>query len=324
MKRLFLLIGLILGVGAIANCQPMFSQYQYNKFLINPAVAGSNGYTCVNMTVRNQWAGYYGAPQTYSLSYQSRLLKMRYAIRENFFKKKSYKAKTDGRVGFGLNLYSDINGLERRTGLLIAYSYHVWLDGETQLSLGLAAEGFYYKIDQRQIIFENPDEPFLYTDFRKGTFIPDFNFGVYLLNRKFTIGFSVQDMMEGFMKKGSQAYDDLIITRSYYLFGNYELELEGKSMLEPSLLFKMSDLMNPQMDLGLTYVYDRTVSAGVKYQTGSAVIANIGYTKDKYFFGYSFDYTFQQVQRSTYGSHEFVVAIKFGAGSRKYRWLDRY
>lgn len=324
MKRLLIILGLILSVGTVAMGQPQYSQYLYNRFLINPSVAGSNGYTCVNLTTRQQWAGYYGAPQTYSLSYQSRYLKMKYSIRQNLFNRKTFKPRSEGRVGVGLNLYSDINGLVHRTGMLAAYSYNIWLDGETQLSLGLAASAFYYKMDQREIRFTNPDEAFLNTDFRKGTVIADFDCGAYILNRKYTVGFSVKDLMEGLVKKGSQAYKDLSITRSYYLFGNYDLELSRNNMLEPSVLFKISDLLNPQADIGLTYVYDQKVWAGVTYRTGSALIANVGLTKDKYFFGYSFDYTFQPIQRSTYGSHEFVVAIRFGASSRRYRWLDRY
>jgi len=323
-RRILLILELIICLGAVATGQPQYSQYQYNRFLINPSVAGSNGLTCINLTVREQWIGYLGAPATYSLSYQTRFLKKSHSIRENIFKRKVYRAKTKGRVGMGVNIYNDINGLVHRTGFLAAYSYHIWLDGETQLSLGLAGTGFYYKIDQRQIQFTDPDEAFLNTDFRKGTFIPDFSFGAYLLNRKFAIGLASQDLIEGLVKKGSQAYKDLNITRSYYLLGSYELDLDGTSLLEPSLLVKMTGLLKPQLDIGLTYAYEKKVYAGLTFRTGSQFIANIGYVKDKYFFGYSYDYTFQRIQRSTYGSHEIIVALRLGSESRKYRWLDRY
>ena len=132
-RKLFLIIGIFLCLADIVKGQAQYSQYQYNMFLINPSVAGVNGYASVNMTVRNQWAGYYGSPQTYSLSYQNRFLKMKYSIRQNLFRRKTYKPKTEGRVGVGLNVYNDINGLVHKTGFQAAYSYHVWLNGETQL-----------------------------------------------------------------------------------------------------------------------------------------------------------------------------------------------
>jgi type IX secretion system PorP/SprF family membrane protein len=310
--------------GLDAQQLPVYSQYLYNKYLINPAVAGSDGYTSINMTTRQQWAGYQGAPQTYSLSFQTRLLKQKYIIRDNIFKKKIFKPHTEGRVGMGATVFSDINGLVHRTGFSTSYAYHLWLDGQTQLSFGLAFTGYFYKIDQRQIQFEDPDEPWLLTDFRNGIFIPDFNFGIYLLNRTYSVGFSAQELLEGLVKVGSQAYKDLKILRTYYLFGNYDFELDNKMVLQPSLLLKTSEQLRPQADIGLTYSYDNRFWVGATFRTGSAIIANVGVRKDKLFFGYSFDFTLQSIQRATYGSHEFQLAVKFGDTLRKYRWLDRY
>jgi len=325
-KKILILIGLMLVSGTIARSQqlPIYSQYLYNKFLINPAVAGSTGYTSVNLTARQQWSGYYGAPQTFSLSYQTRMLKAKYFLKDNIFSKTRYHSKTKGRVGFGFDMFNDINGLVHKTGALAAYSYNVWLNGETQLSFGLGAMAYYYKIDQRQIRFDDPDEPYLNSDFRKGTIIPDFNFGVYVMGRQYSVGFSAQDLMQGFAKVGSDAYNDLRIKRTYYLFGNYDIELSHTSTIEPSVLFKMSEQFRPQFDIGLTYVYNRQIWAGITYRTQTAIVANIGFAKGNYFLGYSYDYTTQIIEKATNGSHELVLALRFGESDRRYRWLDRY
>lgn len=323
-RGLSIVIVLLIAVRMDAQDLPIYSQYLFNKYLINPAVAGSDGYTSINMTTRQQWTGYQGAPQTYSLSMQGRILKQKYIIKDNLFNKRILKPHTEGKVGLGGTVYSDINGLVRRTGFSTSYAYHIWLQGGTQLSFGLAFTGYQYKIDQRQIQFEDPNEPWLNTDFRKGIFVPDFNFGVYLLNRKFAIGFSAQELMEGFIKAGSQAYKDLKIQRTYYLFGNYDFEPDNKTLIQPSLLLKMSEQLRPQADIGLTWSYDNRIWVGATFRTGSAIIANVGVRKDRLFFGYSFDFTLQPIQMSTYGSHEFIVAVRFGDTPRKYRWLDRY
>ncbi len=323
-KGLLIIVALLLAVRTDAQDLPIYSQYLFNKYLINPAVAGSDGYTSINLTTRQQWTGYQGAPQTYSLSMQGRVLKQKYLIKDNIFSKKIFKPHTEGKVGLGGTVYSDINGLVRRTGFSTSYAYHLWLQGGTQLSFGLAFTGYHYKIDQRQIQFEDPDEPWLNTDFRKGIFVPDFNFGVFLLNRKFAIGFSAQELMEGFIKAGSQAYRDLKIQRTYYLFGNYDFEPDNKTLIQPSLLIRMSEQLRPQADIGLTWSYDNRIWIGSTFRTGSAIIANVGVRRDRLFFGYSFDFTLQKIQMSTYGSHEFIMAVRFGDTPRKYRWLDRY
>ncbi len=323
-KGLIIFAAILITSGLDAQQLPIYSQYLFNKYLINPAVAGSDGYTSLNLTTRQQWTGYQGAPQTYSLSFNGRLLKQKYKIRQNLFDQKTFKPHTEGKVGIGGTVFSDINGLVRRTGFSTSYAYHLWLQGGTQLSLGLAFTGYHYKIDQRQIQFEDPDEPWLNTDFRKGIFVPDFNFGAYLLNRKYAIGFSVQELMEGFIRAGSQAYKDLKIQRTYYLFGNYDFEPDKKTLIQPSVLIKMSEQVRPQADVGVTWSYDNKLWVGATFRTGSAIIANVGVRKERLFFGYSFDFTLNSIQMSTYGSHEFIVAARFGDTPRKYRWLDRY
>lgn len=87
-KGLLVIAAVIMAAGLDAQQLPIYSQYLFNKYLINPAVAGADGYTSLNLTTRQQWTGYQGAPQTYSLSYNGRLLKQKYLIRDNIFDKR--------------------------------------------------------------------------------------------------------------------------------------------------------------------------------------------------------------------------------------------
>src|SRR5512136_632106 len=100
MKKLELIL-ILIALKQIADAQqlPLFSQYNYNKFLINPAHAGSDGFTSFNITAREQWLGYSGAPRTYSLSYQTRFLKRGYRLKQNLFNETVYRPKTEGHVG---------------------------------------------------------------------------------------------------------------------------------------------------------------------------------------------------------------------------------
>jgi hypothetical protein len=54
------------------------------------------------------------------------------------------------------------------------------------------------------------------------------------------------------------------------------------------------------------------------------LIANVGVKYQNLFLGYAFDFTLQEIQRITYGTHEITLALKFGDNARRYRWLDRY
>ena len=76
MKKIIKLTVLLI-VSTIANLTaqqlPLFSQYMFNTFLINPAAAGLDGYTAVNITAREQWLGLKDSPKTHILSGQTRL-----------------------------------------------------------------------------------------------------------------------------------------------------------------------------------------------------------------------------------------------------------
>ena len=331
-KRLvYLLIFVALEQISLAQQLPLYSQYLYNKFLINPALAGSDGYTSFNITTREQWVGYSGAPRTYSLSWQTRILKRGYKISKTIFNRTTFAPKTDGRVGLGGYVFNDRNGLIQRTGFQASYSYHMWLKENIQLSLGLAFNGYHFNTNANELSFEDSNEPWLSNNLRRGVFVPDADFGIYLLNPKFDIGFSALQLFGAAAKIGDYAYRNFRMDRHYYLFGSYNLKIGSLTDLEPSILFKTSEQLKPQADIGITYIYDQNIWTGLTYRTGSGVIANIRfrYIPDHskwtaLFFGYSVDFTLNEIQRVTYGTHELTVALKFGDSSRKYRWLDRY
>lgn len=325
MKRaVFILCCLLLKVGSYGQQLPLYSQYLYNRFLINPAVAGSDGYTSYNITAREQWVGYSGAPRTFSFSGQTRLLKRSYVLKNTKSRRQIFRPSYDGRIGLGGYVFSDRNGLIMRNGFSASYSYHLWLQSNTQLSLGLSFTGYHFKINEKEIVFEDPDEPWLNNELRRGTFVPDAAFGVYVLNPRYSIGFSTDQLFGAAVKIGDYAYRNFRMDRHYYLFGTYRIDAGAYSEIQPSALMMMSEQLNPQFDIGLTYILNQSFWTGLTYRTTGALIANFGIKYDNMFLGYAFDYTLQEIQRVTYGTHEIVVALKFGDSARKFRWLDRY
>jgi type IX secretion system PorP/SprF family membrane protein len=303
---------------------PLFSQYLYNKYLINPAVAGSDGYTSFSLTGREQWVGYSGGPRTFSFSAQTRMLKKKAALKQGFFKGLGNRPKADGKVGLGGYIFNDVNGLVKRSGFQISYAYHMWLKQNTQLSMGLAFTGYNYRINEKEINFADPNEPLLNSDLRQGIFVPDMAFGVYLLNTKYCLGFSVDQLFQAYAKIGSYAYKNFKMDRQYYLFGSYDFYSGGNNVLQPSFLFKVSEQLRPQTDLGVTYIYNHDFWIGLAYRTSGALIANVGLRYQNIYVGYAYDFTMQEFQRVTYGTHEITLVLKLGDKARKYRWLDRY
>jgi hypothetical protein len=98
-------------------------------------------------------------------------------------------------------------------------------------------------------------------------------------------------------------------------------------IMEPSILLKISEMWTPQMDLTAKFYFYENYWGGLSYRTGAeagAIIIMGGLRVDKFYFGYSFDYTLSSIMRHSFGSHEFMLAMKLGDSARRYKWLIRY
>lgn len=324
--KLWIVFGLLLGnLSLYAQQLPQYSQYMMNKFLINPAVAGSEGYTAFNLTAREQWIGLENSPRTYAFSAQTRVLRNNFVSRGSSVRKKKSSASRSGKVGLGGYIFSDQSGLVNRTGLKITYSYHIALN-RGQLSFGLTGTGYQFRVDKEAIRVYDPDDD-LVNNFNNRMFIPDADIGVYYSDPRMYAGLSASQLFGASLKFGQGSYENFKLLRHFYLIGGYNLDINDYLIIEPSILLKTSELLNFQLDLsGKLYIYE-DYWAGLSYRTGAeagAVIIMGGLRVDKFFFGYSFDYTLSSIMRHSFGSHEIMIAMKLGDTARRYKWLIRY
>lgn len=301
---------------------PLYSQYMLNGFLLNPAVAGSEGYTAVNITAREQWVGFREAPGTYALSFQTRFLKKSYIAQESSVKKDKRHGSRGGKVGAGGYIFNDKNGAVERTGFKATYAYHISFE-KSQLSFGLSFVGYQFRIDDDLINLENPGDD-LWLGANKSVFIPDADAGIYYSARDFWAGFSVDQLFESTLKIGDSGYDRYKMERNYYLMGGYDFQVRTDIILTPSTLVKFAENGKLQADITGKFYYQQLYWAGLGYRTGHAVIVMAGVSIDRLVFGYAFDIGLNSIMKHSYGTHEFTFIAKFGDNARRYRWLNRF
>ncbi len=327
---LFVLLSSLTGV-SLAQQEPMYSQYIMNGFLINPSLAGTDGYTTVNITARQQWVGLSGAPATYAASFQTRLLKDSYISKSTSVRRKIIHPTKGGRVGLGGYIFNDRNGIMSRTGLLAAYSYHIEMgktDGvPNDLSLGLAATFYQYAIDLNgNLLLHDADDSFL-NSYDRVVYVPDFNFGASFTTVKYWVGFAMSSISRGsilFMNQGDNKRSEL---GHFYLTGGMKFKLNNPEwQIVPSALIKSSDMFfkSIQMDLTTRIYYKEDYWAGLSYRTGDALILMAGLRYDRFYFGYSFDMALTDIRKHSFGSHEINFAVKFGESARRYKWINAY
>ncbi|MBN1952479.1 MAG: type IX secretion system membrane protein PorP/SprF [Bacteroidales bacterium] len=315
---------------------PEYSQYMMNSFLLNPAVAGHEGYTSVNLTVKEQWLGLSDAPSTYAVSAQTRLLKNSFISRSKSIRKRRRIMSRSGRVGLGAYIFNDTRGALGKTGFSFTYGYHLTLR-RSQLSFGASLTGFQYAIDFDKI---NPEikEDLLLLQTDPNAFILDAAFGVYYSDKNLYAGLSAQNLFESLLKLSNRDGSGFVLERQYMAMAGYRVDLMDFLYIEPSFLYKLSENYVGQLDANLRLYVKQDYWAGLSYRTGSysristesiqgrgaSLVFMAGARVDKYHLGYAFDYSFSSISARSVGSHELMFAVKFGDSARRYRWLNRY
>lgn len=324
MKKListFILLCILIMEG-YAQQIPVYSQYMLNGFLLNPAVAGSEGYSAVNLTVREQWVGFQDGPATYALSFQTRLLRKSHIERQKNVNRRKKSPFRGGNVGLGGYVFNHRNGAVDRTGLRVTYAYHLELE-ESQLSFGLSMVGYQYRVDKDRVQLEFEDDQ-LWLGLRQSVFIPDADAGVFYAAENYWAGFSADQLFESALKFGDAGYDPLVMERNYHLMGGYDFGISETMILTPSAHLKVSESKKMQADITARLFYDQSYWGGLTYRTGHSIIVMAGISVDRLVFGYAFDIGLNSIMKHSYGTHEFTFIAKLGDQTRRHRWLSRY
>ncbi len=302
---------------------PTYSQYTFNKFLLNPACAGGEGYTTISLVAREQWVGLKGTPKTHALTIDSRVLRNSFISKSASVRKKRRMSSRSGRIGWAAHVFNDHFGPLDRTGLEGTYAYHINLD-EGQISFGLSGVFYQFKLNKDEVFLGDEEyDPLI--DGLKGTiYIPDANIGTFYTSGSIYGGVSVMQIFQSSIHFGDDNGSNYRLKRNYNLMAGYYYDINGTFAVEPSFLVKIPTSSPAQLDLNARLYYKTNYWGGIAYRTGKAFIVFLGARFDKYIIGYGFDYNFSPIGRQTYGSHEFMAAVRFGDNARRYRWLNTY
>lgn len=327
--KFILFLAIILGIAVQTHAQQksLYSQYMFNYFLINPAAAGVAGTTSINFTGREQWLGWEGTPRTHSVSAETRILKNSYIAKALNLRKKFSKRSGSGRIGVGIHVYNDISGVLSKTGMQLAYGYHIPIR-QNLLSFGVTLEPYQFNINKSKILASNSsynDDPLVSAI--KPRYVIDGNFGMQYTAPLWYAGASITDLFQSNIYFGTTSSAGYQIMRHYFFSGGYKIIVNRMVMIEPTGLMKFTEKGSFQMDLSARAFYREDYWGGLSYRTGAeagAVIIMAGLKYQRYYFGYAFDYTLSPIMAQTYGTHEFMLTVKFGENARRYRFLNRY
>ncbi len=302
MKKIILLVSILFVIhfAATAQEQSVFTHYQVNPVLINPAAAGFSGSHEVFANLKHQWVDFPGAPKTYALSYHGPV------------------AKT---FGLGATIYNENIASLNRLRAVVNYAFRYKVD-KLKFGFGFTTEYSQWSIDNDVLgntLYDAGDETIEKGIDGINSF--DASIGLHgLYNDKTYIGIAFPNIIMARLD-GSEGPDiDELNDGGYYMFNvKHKIDVAEGVQIEPSLLLRKVRNVPFMADLSLRGLFmDEKLVGGLTYRTGpgESLIVLIGTKQQQFSFYYSFDVSFQNFQNYNNGAHELTVGFRIPAKDR--------
>jgi type IX secretion system PorP/SprF family membrane protein len=297
MKNFLLIISIAACLSQTAFSQqlPIYTQYFWNDYAINPAFTGTSKFSPIQVGVRNQWTGFKGAPATYTFG--------------------GHTSSNKNNMGFGGMMFlDDMGGAIKQSGIMLNYSYFLKINNQSKLNFGVAGIINQYSYDGTNISAQSTNDVSLFTSSK--AIAPDMNLGVaYIYNDRLKIGFSANQLIQYRIKKWNSLNMNIDaqnkLVRHYNFTASYLANVTDKIEIEPYTLLRMTFINPIQFDLGARVIYDKNFFAGLSYRYQDAFSVMIGTTYNRFCFGYSYDITTSAIRKFSSGTHEVVLGYRF-------------
>lgn len=289
---------------AVAQQDPQFSLYMYNPLYYNPAAAGSEGVSRMQITHRTQYLGYQptiasdgGAQSTQLISFNMPLAKIK--------------------SGIGIHAFNDKLGAIVNQAVQVSYAYRMTLKNGT-LALGVQAGMYNRGINYGELFRPGePGDPAIPTG-RVSQARPDFSAGVYYNTTDYWLGVSMTHLNAAsytlITDRSTDPLDRTVnVTAGYRLGIGYDIDVQ------PSVLVQYStagQVKASTITANLVGTYDNRIWAGVGYRLGDAIMATAGINlmrNNALRIGYALDLVAGGTQIKSLTSHEILVGYALPA-----------
>ena len=298
MRKLFTIsLCLLMSHGLIAQQEPQFNLYMFNRVSLNPAAAGTDQMINVIGYGRDQWIGYKNDedvavnPLTFGLSFDMPVYKIS--------------------SGAGMTVQYNKTGAETNLDFKLHYAYHLSIKKKHLISAGLSLDFLSKSIDY-SLVEPFEDDPVL-PDSKESGFMTDIDLGLqYKAFNKFNLGISATNLLGSSAELGAPEFTR---ARHFYIYSGYDLTLvDNRSqsiVLTPGILLRTTTgAMN--VDLNAILSYNDFFWGGIMYRVNSAagIMAGINFQGLKA--GVSYDYTLKSdFAKGSRHSIEFFVKYSY-------------
>jgi type IX secretion system PorP/SprF family membrane protein len=264
----------------------------------NPALTGYEG-SAVRGLVRNQWAGFEGAPKTYFASVELDLMDL----------SKKEDAMNANKNAVGFNFLHDQYGVFAETEMIANYSSRIRLTEVTGLRLGA---GINYKnigLDGTRLSPDQPQDPKImqYMNGFANMQVLDFNLGMAITHPNYYLSYAVQNVNQGKINSG-----DVFMERSPRIGifqGGYRNAMTENLALAFNIMYRHQENLPDHTEFNFKVLMMDKIWLGLGHRISYANNFQLGFVFPMLRLGYVYELPMSRTYLLPNTTHEFLAVI---------------
>jgi type IX secretion system PorP/SprF family membrane protein len=295
MKKLILFFTMIVITAAVAAQQLHFtSLYVQHNSMYNPAAAGFTGNSIAGLSYRSMWSAFPGNPKTFM------------AYTDVNWKKLN--------AGIGAYLYRDVTGPTTRTGVQLAYSYHInSKDEKSKLGLGIELRALQFAVDKSKLTEDLGNDPVLAGSSNKMAI--DAGAGIYYMYDKLSLGAAVSQLVQSKLelnKAVANTNERAKLYRHFVFSGSYNIATGENITLIPNFMARVIAHSPSEFDFGCKLDYQDKIWVSLTWRAKQFWSTSIGFKLlKKIGFAYSYDYYETPISQFNAGYNANEIGLRF-------------
>jgi len=291
---------LLISLSASAQSRKYVSQFSHLQGYYNPGLTAYEG-SMVKGFVRNQWAGWEGAPKTYFVSAELDFADL--------------GGTSDlGKNAVGINLLSDEYGAFRETELILSYSTRIKLSQLANLRLGAGVNFNQLRLDGNNLTTEQANDPTVsqYIGGFANMSIVDFNIGMSLTHPNYYLSYGVHNVNRGNISSGDRFIGNKPMVSIAQ--AGYRNRITDQLSVIVNTMWRSQENLPENLEFNMKLMFYNRFWVGAGHRIDYANSAQLGMLMGKMRFGYVYEWPILKSYLLPNPTHEFMLSIRLFDG----------
>jgi type IX secretion system PorP/SprF family membrane protein len=301
MKKLItylLFCWLFFGGALHAQQFPLTTQYLFNPYVLNQAMAGYYGYSEVHLNFRREWVNIQGGPQT--------------------FRATGFGAVYQDKMWLGGEVYADKLGAFSTFKASLSYSYILQTGDEQQLFFGVWGNYFQNSFNVANAVGIDPNDPLIANRSTINGNVFNGGFGLVYNWYDLNIGFAFPNMIADTHIPNATT-PDFSMQREFLVHVSNIFSINDQWQMMGEAVYRKVKNEPSVSELSAMAILNKQFWTGLTYRTSGVLAINIGgYVGGGILFDYAYELGTSGINRSSGGTHEISLSIRFGMSDSRY------